>query len=407
MLVVLAGLGAGLAGGLLMQLLRAIQYLGYHDASGDFLARADAAAPDRRVTMLFAAGLIAGTLGYLRSRFPKLEPAGLNSSIWSRAGRLPLVSTVVEGLESIVTVGMGMSLGREGALKDIGGALASKIADLFAVKDDERRLLVACAAGAGMAAAYNIPLGGALFAVEVLLGSGGVVAVLPALATSMIATAVSWLFLPNAPAYDVPAYGFQVQDIGWAILAAPIFGTAAVLWVRAIGWAESRHYAPWQRAIVPVLAFTGVGVAAIWFPDILGNGKGLVERSYMNWFSMDKLAALLVLRFLATIACLGSGAPGGLFTPTMSCGALLGAMLGRVWGLFVPGANSGVFAEIGSATLLAVSTQGPISAIVMVMELTHHIDTIMVPLLVCVVGASLVAYRFESRSIYTARTPYL
>lgn len=388
-----------------MRLLRAVQYLGYHDASGDFLARANAATPHLRVVMLFCAGLIAGTLGYIRSRHPKLEPAGLNGAIWRNAGRMPFVATVIEGLESIVTVGMGMALGREGALKDIAGALASKFGDLFRVGDHERRVLVACAGGAGMAAAYNIPLGGALFACEVLLGSISMNTVLPALATSMLATAPSWLFLPNEPAYDVPHYAFQLQDIAWALLAGPFFGAASVIWVRAVGWAESKKLEHWHRAVIPVVAFTGLGIAAIWYPDILGNGKGLVQRTYLNLFTMQTLATLLGLRFLATIACLGSGAPGGLFTPTMSCGALLGATLGRAWGLIVPGANAGVFAEIGSATLLAVSTQGPVSAVVMVLELTHHIDTMMVPLLLCIAGAALFSYRYERRSIYTAREP--
>jgi CIC family chloride channel protein len=405
MLAAISGVAAGFAGGLLMRLLRQIEQFAYEYSKGDFLSGVVGAPPMRRLEMLTAAGLIAAAVGYLTPRLLESKPVGLNNAVWFRSGRLPFGPTLVHAFESIVIVGMGVSLGREGALKDTGAAIASKLSDWFDLPDDQRKLLVAGAAGAGMAAAYNIPFGGALFAVEVLMGSISISTVLPALAISMIATATSWLLLPNVPAYDVPAYAFHVPDLLWALLAAPIFGLASVVWVRAIGWAENFKLEGWRRVVAPVGVFAVIGAVAIWFPDVLGNGKGLVQRSYTDQLGLDTLSELLGLRLIATVACLGTGAPGGLFTPTMTFGAMLGGGLGRVWAFVVPGSDVGVFAAIGSAAVLAVATQGPISSIVMVMELTHHIDAIMVPLLIASVGASLVAYRFERRSIYTAAIP--
>lgn len=407
LLVLLSGTGAGLAGGLLMRLLRVIEHAAFHYTTGDFLDGVMAVSPMRRVGMLLDAGVIAGVAGYgLRWMFAERTgqalPAGLNRAIWFRSGRLPFIYTVLHGLESIVIVGMGMSLGREGALKDTGGAIASKLADWFGVPAAERRVLVACAAGAGMAAAYNIPLGGALFAAEVLLGTMSFSMVLPALATSMLATAASWVLLPDATTYQVPVYVLRLPDLAWAVLAAPLFGLASVAWVRVIGWAERHKPKGWWMLFAPMVLLPLVGVVSIWFPDLLGNGKGLVQRAFTDQIPLRLLLSLLGLRFLATAACLRSGAPGGVFTPTMTFGALLGGSLGRMWGLLVPGSDVGVFAAIGSAAVLAVTTQGPISSIVMVMELTHHVDAIMVPVLLATVVASLTAQRLEPASVYSA-----
>ncbi len=412
LLVVLSGLGAGICGGLLMRLLRTIEYLAYRYRSGDFLDGVAAAAPQRRVAMLLGAGIIAGIAGYALPRLLRAKPVGLNSAIWFRSGRMPLLATVLHAVESIVIVGMGVSLGREGALKDTAGALASQLSDWFSLSDEQRRLLVACAAGAGMAAAYNIPFGGALFAVEVLLGTLSFSMVLPALAASMVGTAASWLLLPNEPAYSVPVYVLHPADLLWALLAAPFFGVAAVLWVRALGWAQTRKPQGWHALAAPVAVFTLVGVVAIWFPDLLGNGKGLVQRAFVDELDLKLLGSLLVLRLLATAGCLATGAPGGVFTPTMTFGALLGGGLGRIWAVVwaqggptaAAAPDIGAFAAIGSAAVLAVATQGPISAIVMVMELTHHVDAIMVPILLATVGAALTTSRMGCRSVYSAST---
>ena len=401
MMVVLSGAGAGLAGGLLMRLLRLIEHLAYRYTTGDFLDGVAAVSPGRRVAMLFAAGIVAGAASYV---LPKLAggTVGLTKAIWFRSGQMPVLATLLNSLLSIIIVGMGVSLGREGALKDAGGGIASKLADWFSLPVDQRRLLVACAAGGGMAAAYNIPFGGALFAVEVLMGSLSFSLVLPALAASMIATGMSWLFLPDQPTYVVPVYVLQRPDIVWALLAAPVFGLASILWVRVIGWSERAKPKGWHKVLAPVVVFTLIGIVSIWFPDLLGNGKGLVQRAFVNKISFKLLASLLVLRFFATGACLSTGAPGGVFTPTMTYGALLGGALGRVWAMLVPNSDVGVFAAIGSAAVLAVTTQGPISSIVMILELTHHVDAIMVPVLIATVGASLTAHWTEPRSLYSA-----
>jgi len=298
---------------------------------------------------------------------------------------------------------MGVSLGREGAPKQAGAVFANFFSDRLRLSDEERRLLVACGAGAGMGAAYGVPLGGALFSLEVMRGILALRYVLPALFTSVIATAVSWLALPNAPTYVIPAYGTSPSSVIWALLAGPIAGVVSVGYVRAITWADRTKPQGWQRLIAPVLVLGLLGVASISFPQLLGNGKDVSQLAFVNQVAPALLLTLLALRPLATVLCVRSGAPGGLFTPSLTVGALLGGVLGHVWSWFWPGVPPGLFAVLGAAAVLAATTQGPISTVVLMIELTGRDRSFIVPLLLAVGTATIVARTIELRSIYDAR----
>jgi len=152
------------------------------------------------------------------------------------AGRLPVWRTLSSALLSVLVVGMGASLGREGAPKQAGAVMGNLLADRGALSDEQRRLLVACGAGAGMAAAYGVPLGGALFALEVLRGVLALRLVLPALLATALATGISWLALPNAPTYLIPSYPLSISVVLWAGIAGPIAGLVSVAYVRLIAW---------------------------------------------------------------------------------------------------------------------------------------------------------------------------
>ncbi|EQD57709.1 Chloride channel, voltage gated, partial [mine drainage metagenome] len=149
--------------------------------------------------------------------------------------------------------------------------------DREGLPDEQRRLLVACGAGAGMGAAYGVPLGGALFALEVMRGKLALRYVLPALFTSLIAVGVSWLALPDAPTYVIPSYAISASVMLWALFAGPIAGLASVGYVRMVTWADRHRPQGWQRYTLPVLIMTSLGVVSIWFPQILGNGKDVSE----------------------------------------------------------------------------------------------------------------------------------
>jgi CIC family chloride channel protein len=399
---VLTGAGAGLAGGLLMRLLRLTQHLSFHYRTGDFLRGVEAAADSRRVLMLFLAGLLAAAVLYALHRSGE-KSGDLSGAIWQHNGRVPAVSTLIRSVLSILTVGMGVALGREGALKDTGAVVANKISDLTGLSLAQQQVLAACGAGAGMAAAYNVPLGGALFAAEVLLGSLTLANILPALVTSLVAVAISWFFLPDAPAYTFPTLHTTPSLILWSLLAGPLLGLASVAWVRAVGWAETDKPQGWHIAALPILIFTALGLASIKFPQLLGNGKNIVQLTFNDQIGGGLLWCLILLRPLASVLCLRTGTPGGLFTPTMTLGALLGDALGHAWNHIAPFTDPAAYALIASAGFLAAATLGPLSSAVFLLELTRRADALMVPLLLVTAGATITARRCEIRSIYSAR----
>jgi CIC family chloride channel protein len=405
--IVLTGIGAGLAGALLMRLLFAVEKAAWSYASeeGDFLAAVSQTSAPHRLIVLSAAGVIAAGGSWIlrRRRRNKGHAGDLAEAIWEGTGRIPAGRTWGNALLSIIVVGLGASLGREGAIKQTGAALASKLGDWVRLPAPQRRLVLACGAGAGIAAAYNVPFGGAIFAMEVLLGTLALPQVVPALVASLLGTAVSWLLLPNQPAYAIDVTSSPFAQIVWAGLAGPLLGIAAAGYVWVIGWADQKRPQKTALLFAPVLTLAVLGAVAIPFPQLLGNGKDLVERAFSNHLDLSLLLVLPVLKLAATSACLRSGIPGGLFTPTLTCGALLGGFLGRFAALFVPGLEPASCAIVGAGAFLASATGGPVSSILLLLELTRHIQPLLVPLMLAVAAASLTTRSLELRSIYTAR----
>jgi CIC family chloride channel protein len=227
--------------------------------------------------------------------------------------------------------------------------------------------------------------------------------VLPALFASLVATAVSWIALPDAPTYLIPAYSSSTSCLVWALLAGPIAGVVSVGYVRAITWADRNKSQGWRRLMEPVLGLGLLGAVSIAFPQLLGNGRDISQLALTNLVAPGLLLTLLVLKPAATVLCVRCGAPGGLFTPSLTVGALLGAVLGHTWSWLWPGVPPGLFALLGAAAVLAATTQGPISTVVLMMELTGHDRSFILQLLQVCATATIVARTIEPRSIYDAR----
>ena len=402
-MVFFTGIGAGLTSGLLMRLLRLVQHLSFSYSSGDFLTGVRNTSAEHRILVVTLGGIVAGLSLYCLRRITGGSGAEMTGAIWHKQGRFEAAPTIAKSLISIVIVGMGAAIGREAALKDTGAAVAGKISDWTSLSPEQRHLLVACGAGAGMAAAYNVPLGGALFAAEVLLGTMSLTNVLAAVITSVVAVAVSWLFLPNVPTFNVAQLTITPSLLLWAAVAGPILGSASALYVRFIGWSETGKPKAYMVILAPILVFIGLGAVSMHFPEILGNGKNVVQEAFSSQLGMGLLCWLLILRPLATAMCLKSGAPGGLFTPTMTFGALLGGLLGEGWSFLAPATSKDSYAIVGAGAMLASASQGPLSSVVFMLELTNHTDALIVPLLIAVAGATLMARKLEVHSIYSVR----
>ena len=401
--VVGIGILTGLAAASLTKLLEWTQRSLWGGDGTDILDAAQHSGTVRICLILLAAGVITGIAQVVLRKLASGNDIDTTAAIWFHAGRMPSVRTLASATLSVVLVGMGVSLGREGAPKQAGAVFANFFSNLTRLSDDQRRLLVACGAGAGMAAAYGVPLGGALFAIEVVRGALALRFILPALLCSAIATATAWMILPNAPTYTLPAYPDSNLSLLFAILCGFVAGPFAALYVRCVRWAETNKPVGWQRIVRPIFGLALLGLIASRFPQLLGNGRDVSQLLLEGKVPLVLAACLLLLKPAAIVLCMGSGVPGGLFTPSLTSGALLGSVLGYLWSFAFPKIPVGLCAFLGAGSVLSATTQGPISTVVLIMEMTGQGRAYILPLVLAVTVATMISRSIDPRSIYDAR----
>ena len=405
--VLITGVATGLFGDFLMWILSLAERGAFNYHSGSFQDAVAAVSGLRRIGSLLVAGVFGAISWYLIRRYLKNETSEIDEAVWSGSGDLSPRRSLLTSIVSEIVIGLGASIGREAAPKLMGGASGSVVAGWFHLTSAQKRLLVACGGGAGLAAVYNVPLGGAIFTAEVLYGSFALPVVLPALATSLIATVVAWIYLPNGATYpDIPNYRFSGSLMVWSLVAGVIIGLLAVFYVRLIGWV-SHHRAKGTHIFwVMPLAFLMVGVLGLWYPQLFGNGMDMAHEAFLGAGSVGLLFALFALKPFVTALTLGSGAAGGLFTPFLSTGAVLGGFLGALWLHVWPGSPLGAFALVGAAAMIGAIMQAPLVGSVLVLELTHGGFSIMIPMLVATVIATFLVRQIDGYSIYSARLPH-
>lgn len=404
--LILTGVATGLLGAFLMWVLALAENAAFHYHSGSYQDAVAAVSGARRVTSLVLASLIGATGWYLIRRLLRNEHAEIDDALWRGDGDLSWRRSILTSLVSEVVIGMGASIGREAAPKLMGGASGSVLGGWFKLTSAQKRLLVACGGGAGLAAVYNVPLGGALFTAEVLVGNLSLPVVAPALVCTGIATYVGWFYLPSGATYaDLPLYHFSASIMTWSLLAGTIIGLVTVLYVRSIGWV-SHHRAKGAHLFWTMPAvFAGVGVLGIWYPQLFGNGKDMAHMVFLGVGGTGLLFALFALKPLVTAFTLGSGAAGGVFTPFLSTGAVLGGLLGVLWSHLWPGTPVGAYALVGAAAMIGASMQAPLAGLVLVLEMTHTGFALMVPMIVATAIATMIVRYVDGYSMYSARLP--
>jgi len=402
--VVLTGVAAGLFGELMMWILYGVQHLAFDYHSGELQHAVEHVSDERRVLVLVLAGLFGAVAWYLIRRYMTGETTEIDDAIWTGDANLGPRRSLATSVVSEVVIGMGASIGREAAPKLLGGVSGSVIAHWARLSPAQRRLLVACGAGAGLAAVYNVPLGGALFTAEILMGSLSLPSILPALACSSVATMTAWISLPEHATYvDIPSFGFTTSLLVFAVLVGPVIGLVSSGYVRAIGWVSHHRVSGRSILVAFPIAMTSLGLIGFEYPELFGNGKDMAHSVFLGEGGLALLAALFVLKPLVTAMCLVAGGAGGLFTPTLSTGAVLGGFLGGAWSLMWPGTPVGAFALVGAAAMLGASMQAPLAAVALVLELTHSGFSIMAPIIAAVVIATAVTRHVDGYSIYSAR----
>jgi H+/Cl- antiporter ClcA len=395
--VVLTGLAAGVVGTGLTLVLHLVQHVAFGYTENTFLVGVERASPARRLVALAAGGLLVGAGWWGRRRWVDNEAVSVTHALREPRPRLPVLATLSDALLQIVAVGTGASMGREGAPRQGAAAIAGWIAERLAVDARAQRRLLACGAGAGLAAVYNVPLGGAAFTLEVLLGSLALADVAAAIAASALATVVAWPLLGDRPTYPIPTVHLDAPVLVWSLLLAPIVGVTGVLFSRVMTRARTHAPTGWRAFPATVVVFIALGALASAYPELLGNGKGMTGLAFDGVLGLGTAGVLVLLKPLATALCLGGGAIGGLLTPALATGAAAGIFVGRLWSMLWPGAAPVEYAMVAAAALLAVTMRAPITAVLLVLEFTHTGTALLLPMLACVAGATVTARRVEQR----------
>jgi CIC family chloride channel protein len=406
-LVPLTGVIAGLGAVASVHWLGLVQRLAW-GRSEALLGAAELASPARRALVPLAAGLLVTFVALASRRVAAGHgTARIIEAIWSRQARLSLLAAIGRGLLSLAIVGMGASLGREGALIYFGAAAGSWLGRHFALDDDQRKLLIACGASAGIAAAYNTPIGAALFGLEVFLGGLALEFYGPIIFACVAATLLSRVLLFDHPSYVIPHYRLtHPSELAVYLVVGVVVGVVSALFVRTVDLSERAVLAvpaKW-RPLLPTFALGLVGMTGILFPQVFGNGYDTVNLALIGALPLRLLLLLPLFKLVLSVACASSGAPGALFTPSLYVGGLVGGALGvaahHLFPHVVP-AETGGYVLVGMAAILAGSTHATLAAPLMLFELTGSYELIL-PLLGASVVATVVSRVLTRESIYTA-----
>jgi len=360
-----------------------------------------------RVCIPALGGLVVGPVVYFLAREAKghgvpevMEAVTLRSGIIRK--RVVFIKCIV----SAVCIGTGGSVGREGPIVQIGSAIGSSIGQVLRVSADRIRTLVGCGAAAGIAATFNAPIAGSMFALEIILGDFGLATFSPIVISSVAATAVSRHFLGDSPAFIVPAY--QLIS-AWELPLYVILGFFCALVAVAFTTALYRAEDIFDKLRMPeylkaVLGGLILGVMGLLFPHILGVGYPAIDLSLMQELSWWVLFLLVVFKILSTSVTLGSGGSGGIFAPSLFVGAMAGGFFGTAVHHIFPEvtASPGAYSIVGMGAVVSGTTHGPLSAILILFEMTGDYKIILPLMIACIVGC-LASGQILEDSIYTLK----
>lgn len=395
----LAGAGAGLGGALCYLLLQGVQHAISRVtgvAAGTSPTGPVGAGPGWQTVLVLALAGLAGAVGWWALRRFARPSVSVPAAVAGK--RMSTVTTLSHVALQIVIVAMGASVGREVAPRELGALVAGRIGRLTGLTPRQQRIVVACAAAAGLSAVYHVPLAGAVFAVEILLAEFSVTTVVPALAASGIASAVSAIAIPPPPVYAVPHVQESPSLVIWAAVAGPLLGVLGLGFGRLTALGEKRRPRSWLLLVTMPVTFALVGALGVAFPQILGNGLALGDATFDASTGLGLLGLLALAKIAATVATIGSGAYGGVLQPGFAIGAALGALFGGVWLLWWPGSPTAAFAIIGAAAFLASSMAAPVTALALAIEFTGAAPALTGPIAVAVAAAT------TARWLLTRRT---
>ena len=360
-----------------------------------------------RVAVPAIGGLIVGPLVYFFAREAKGHGVPeVMEAVTLKGGVIRKRVVVVKSLASAISISTGGSVGREGPIVQIGSAIGSVLGQLLKVSADRMRTLVGCGAAAGIAATFNAPIAGSMFALEVILGDFGLATFSPIVISSVVATAISRAFLGDVPAFIVPAYELvSAWELPMYLILGIFCAAVGVAFTKTLYRIEDIFdgikFPEYLKGIIGGLI---LGVASLIFPQILGVGYGAIDMALMQQMAWWLLLTLVVVKILATSITIGSGGSGGIFAPSLFLGAMAGGFFGVVVHQLFPGitASPGAYSIVGMGAVVSATTHGPLAAILILFEMTGDYKIILPLMLACII-ATIASGQFLRDSIYTLK----
>ena len=352
-------------------------------------------------------GIIVGPIIYFWAREAKGHgvPEVIEAVVTKNSIIRPVV-VLVKTLASAVSISSGGSVGREGPIVQIGAALASSFGQLLRLPPVQMKTLAGCGVAAGISATFNAPIAGTLFALELIVSDFGLTSFTPIIVASVTSTAVTRHFQGNVIEFVLPTFEMvSLWEFFIYLFLGLIAGVTGYSFSRFLYIAEDvfkKIRLP--ELLRPALGGLVIGVIAIGFPHIMGVGYDTIHELFEGKFTLELMLFLVVLKIFATSVTIGSGGSGGIFAPSLFIGAMLGGGFGTVVNMILPGmtGSPGAYALVGMAAVNSASTLAPLSAMIILVELTNNYSIIL-PLMFTVVIASFVSRKFSHESIYTRK----
>ena len=402
----LLGLVSGLLAGLVIVVFRlAVEGVQAAMLPGGDAENYEQLAPWARLLLPLLGGL---TIGWLFLRWSGgihvLGVARVMERMAYHQGYLTLRGFVLQFVGAALAIVSGHSVGREGPHIFLGAASGSLLGQYLTLPNNSIRTLVGCGTAAGIAASFNTPLAGVIFALEVVMMEYTLASFIPVILAAVSANTLAILVLGSEPAFAVPTLHLgSLTQMPLLLLLGVSAGAVSALFIHLLqSIAERARALPfWWRSSLAGLI---VGLIGILVPEVMGIGYDTVNAALLGQLGMALLLVLVVFKLLATAVCVGLGIPGGMIGPALFLGACLGSLCGLLASLAFPqaGIDVGLYAMLGMGAMMGASLQAPLAALTTMMELTHSPQIIMPGMLVIVVAGLTASELFRKESLFVA-----
>lgn len=351
-------------------------------------------------------GLISGVLVFKFA--PETKGSGIPfvKMVMARMGNITRVRTiVVKFLAGVAGIGTGLSLGREGPSVQLGAGAGALVSKIFKMKGTDQGKLIAAGAGSAIGATFNAPIAGTIFVLEELVNKFSASLLFPVLVATVTASSVARHFLGNNPSFTIPyiTHDLSFEGISVCIILGIVAGFLGVAFAKII-YKNNEFFEKMDKIpnwLKPAIAGFGIGVIGIFIPYVLGSGNLSVDLLLQHKLALSVVVLVFAVKFFVTPFCFGSGAAGGIFLPMLMLGSFLGYIVASIFNMFGFHVDVVVMAMIGMGAFLASVARTPITAVVMVFEMTAGYTHIL-PIMLSAAIADLIAEKLNHRPIYAS-----